>query len=236
MIESFGLSDLGCVRRNNEDCYLLDPSLGLYVVADGMGGARAGEQASRIAVETVREAIQAAPARAPAVLQLAFAKANQRVAMAADEDPELDGMGTTMVAALDNGDELFVASVGDSRVYTFLDGALAPVTEDQSWVNEVGRRMGLDEAVLKKHPMRHVLTMAIGVSDQLRVHTYRLEPKPGMLLLLCSDGLHGVVPERDLAAALAASDPLEEKCKRLIALARDRGGPDNITAVLLKFS
>jgi protein phosphatase len=236
MIESFGVSDPGCVRGNNEDCYLLAPALGLYVVADGMGGAQAGEQASRIAVDTVRRVIELTPTRGPAVLQTAFGEANLRVSMAAEQDPELDGMGTTLVAALDNGTELFVASVGDSRVYVFLNGALVPVTEDQSWVNDVGRRLGLDEATLKTHPMRHVLTMAIGVSEQLRVNSYRVEAKPGMLVLLCSDGLHGVVPERDLAAALAASGTLEEKCQRLIALAKDRGGPDNITAVLLKIS
>jgi len=237
MIESYGVSDPGCVRSNNEDCYLVAPSLGLYVVADGMGGAQAGEHASRMAVETVRHVIELTPPpRAPAALQSAFAEANQRVAMAAENDPELDGMGTTLVAALDNGSEIFVASVGDSRVYTFVNGELLPVTEDQTWVNEVGRRLGLDEAALKTHPMRHVLTMAIGVSDQLRVHSYRLEPKPGMLVLMCSDGLHGVVSEPDLSAALAESKTIEEKGKKLIALAKERGGPDNITAVLLKVS
>jgi protein phosphatase len=236
MIESYGLSDPGCVRANNEDSYLVEPSLGLYAVADGMGGAQAGEHASRIAVDTVRQMVQSAPSRGPAVLQSAFAEANLRVGMAAEKDPELDGMGTTMVAVLDNHAEFFVASVGDSRVYTFADGALVPVTEDQSWVNEVGRRLGLDESVLKNHPMRHVLTMAIGVSDELRVHTYRVEPKRGMLLLLCSDGLHGVVPEPELAATLAGQETLEDKCRRMIAMAKDRGGPDNITAVLLKVS
>lgn len=237
MIESYGVSDPGCVRSNNEDCFLVEPSLGLYVVADGMGGAQAGEHASRMAVDTVRQVIElTTPPRASAALQSAFAEANQRVALAAENDPELDGMGTTLVAALDNGTEIFVASVGDSRVYAFLDGQLIPVTEDQTWVNEVGRRLGLDEATLKTHPMRHVLTMAIGVSDQLRMHSYRIESKPGMLVLMCSDGLHGVVPDADITAALANSGTLEEKCQKLIALAKERGGPDNITAVLLKVS
>jgi protein phosphatase len=236
MIESYGVSDPGCVRPNNEDSYLLAPALGLYVVADGMGGAQAGEHASHMAVDTVKEIVGMAPARGPSVLQTAFAEANTRVSMAAEHDPTLDGMGTTLVAVLDNATELFVASVGDSRVYSFLDGTLHPVTEDQSWVNEVGRRLGLDESALKNHPMRHVLTMAIGVSDQLRVQTYRVEPKAGMLMLLCSDGLHGVVPEEVLSATLADGGTLEEKCKRLIASAKDHGGPDNITAVLLKVS
>jgi protein phosphatase len=234
MIESFGVSDPGCVRPNNEDCYLLAPAMGLYVVADGMGGAQAGEHASHMAVDTVKEIVAMSASRGPAVLQTAFAEANTRVSMAAEHDPELDGMGTTLIAVLDNTTELFVASVGDSRVYSFQDGALHTITEDQSWVNEVGRRLGLEESVLKTHPMRHVLTMAIGVSDQLRVQTYRVEPKPGMLVLLCSDGLHGVVPEENLAATMADGGTLEEKCRSMIAAAKDNGGPDNITAVLLK--
>jgi protein phosphatase len=236
MIESFGVSDVGCVRTNNEDCYLLAPSLGLYVVADGMGGAQAGETASHLAVETVQRVVELAPARAPSLLQSALAEANTQVGMAAERDPALDGMGTTLVAVLDNLVELFVGSVGDSRAYTFFNGVLSQVTEDQSWVNDVGRRLGLDDATLKTHPMRHVLTMAIGVSDQLRVNSYRLEPKPEMLILLCSDGLHGVVPDTDLASSLALPGSLEEKAKRLVELAKERGGPDNITAVLLKVS
>jgi len=234
MIESYGVSDPGCVRPNNEDCYLLAPALGLYVVADGMGGAQAGEHASHMAVDAVKEIVGAAASRGPSVLQTAFAEANTRVSMAAEHNPEFDGMGTTLVAVLDNDSELFVASVGDSRVYSFADGALHAITEDQSWVNEVGRRLGLDESVLKTHPMRHVLTMAIGVSDQLRVQTYRVEPKPGMHMLLCSDGLHGVVPEDTVAGILGDGGTLEEKGAKLIAAAKDNGGPDNITAVLLK--
>ena len=235
MIESYGVSDPGCIRPNNEDCYLVAPTMGLYVVADGMGGAQAGEHASHMAVDTVKEIVAMSSSRGPSVLQSAFAEANTRaVSMAAEHDPTLDGMGTTLVAVLDNHTELFVASVGDSRVYSFVDGALRPVTEDQSWVNEVGRRLGLDEFALKNHPMRHVLTMAIGVSDQLRVQTYRVEPKGGMLVLLCSDGLHGVVPEENLAATMADGGTLEEKCRSMIAAAKDNGGPDNITAVLLR--
>jgi protein phosphatase len=118
----------------------------------------------------------------------------------------------------------------------FESGALNPITEDQTWVNEVGRRLGINEETLKNHPMRHVLTMAIGVSEQLRVHTYVVRPNAGTHVLLCSDGLHGVAPEDDLKAILAEEGPLENKCRNLIAAARSRGGPDNITAILLKTS
>jgi protein phosphatase len=235
MIESFGVSDPGCVRTNNEDYFLVLPSAGLYVVADGMGGAQAGEHASRLAVETVRDTIQAvAPPMSPDDLLDAFAKANQRVMKEADADLSMEGMGTTLVAAVENDGGLFIASVGDSRAYLFENGKLQAITEDQTWVNEVGRRLGLDEETLKIHPMRHVLTMAIGVSGQLRVNHYLIHPTPGAQVLLCSDGLHGVAPDERIQAVLAAEGSLEAKCRKLVDLAREMGGPDNITAVILQ--
>ena len=235
MIESFGVSDPGCVRGNNEDFFLLLPAAGLYVVADGMGGAQAGEHASRLAAETVRDVILRVPQpAAPDDLLDAFAEANQRVAKAADADPDREGMGTTLVAAVENAAELFIASVGDSRAYLYENGVLTIVTEDQTWVNEVGRRLGLDEETLRIHPMRHVLTMAIGISGQLRVQHYHLHPGPGALVLLCSDGLHGVTPDEEIGDILSAGGSLEALCRKLVAQARAHGGPDNITAVLLK--
>ena len=241
MIEAFGASDPGCVRANNEDYFLVEPSLGLYLVADGMGGAQAGEHASRLAVETVRDIIRNNPGipnnpgvTVPDQLVEAFVEANQRVMQAAESDPGMEGMGTTLVAALQHGDDLVIASVGDSRVYLFEQGRLRQLTEDQTWVNEVGRRLGLEEAMLKNHPMRHVLTMAVGVSDQLRVHSYQLQPSPGVQLLLCTDGLHGVTSDQEIEKTLASQDSLEAKCRQLIASARAQGGPDNITAVLLQ--
>jgi PPM family protein phosphatase len=241
MIASYGASDPGCVRTNNEDYFLVDPDLGLYLVADGMGGAQAGEHASKLAAETVREMIRKAAEtsngnREPRVLIEAFEEANRRVMDTASRDPNMEGMGTTLVAALESKDGLQVANVGDSRLYLFENGRLHSITEDQTWVNEVGRRLGLDEESLKTHPMRHVLTMAIGVSEQLRVHTYTLKPASGMQVLLCSDGLHGVARETDVAEILGSKKTLEAKCGRLIEVARAQGGPDNITAVILESS
>ena len=236
MFEAFGASDPGCVRSNNEDYYLVAPSIGLYVVADGMGGAQAGEHASKLATETVWEEVykNTGSVDEEALIQT-FQQANERVREAAEADRAKEGMGTTLVAALERpNNELLVASVGDSRLYVFDHGTLTPVTEDQTWVNEVGRRLGIEEAQLKTHPMRHVLTMAIGVSENLRVNTYHLAPKPGSLILICSDGLHGVAHEDDIQSILANGGTLEEKCAQLISAARDRGGPDNITTVLLE--
>ena len=235
MLEAFGLSDPGCVRQNNEDFYLISPR-GVYIVADGMGGAQAGEHASKLAVETVASFIQnAGPPDAETLFQ-AFREANLQVMSAAASDPKLEGMGTTLVAAIEAGAELLIASVGDSRAYLFENGKLKPITDDQTWVNEVGRRLGLDEETLKIHPMRHVLTMAIGVSGQLRVNHYSVRPSPGAQILLCSDGLHGVAPDERISEVLAGKGSLEAKCQKLVALAREFGGPDNITAVLLQAS
>jgi protein phosphatase len=234
MMEAIGLSDPGCVRPNNEDFFALVRERGLYIVADGMGGAQAGEHASRLAVETVVETILNTPQADADRLAFAFQEANRRVMEAAAGDAMLEGMGTTLVAALECGSELLIASVGDSRAYVFDGNGLVVVTEDQTWVQEVGRRLGIDEESLRTHPMRHVLTMAIGVSSQLRLHSYALQPQPGMQVLLSSDGLHGVVPAEAIGAILAGSGGLEQKCRLLIGAAREAGGPDNITVVLLQ--
>jgi protein phosphatase len=234
MLEAFGLSDPGNVRPNNEDCYFLSPEKGLYVVADGMGGAQAGEHASKLAVQTLADIIQNADHVDAEVLANAFREANERVMAEASKDVNLEGMGTTLVAAVESGPEILIASVGDSRAYIYDGTNLLVVTEDQTWVNEVGRRLGIDESSLRTHPMRHVLTMAIGVSQELRVHSYALKPEPGAQVLLSSDGLHGVVDQNVIAEALAGNGSLEAKCRRLIDAAKKAGGPDNITVVLLR--
>ena len=238
MLEACALSDKGCVRANNEDFSRIDPDMGLYVLADGMGGAKAGERASRLAVETVAESILKAPSRDSQALLVAVEEANRRVLDAAANNPALEGMGTTLVAALEVGDELLIASVGDSRAYLLDRAGFRAITEDQSWVNEVGRPLGLNEETLRTHPMRHVLTMAIGAGVALEINYYHdIRLNVGDMVLLCSDGLHGVVEERRIVAILrggAPDQPLEEKCRELIEAARGAGGPDNITAVLLR--
>ena len=236
MVESFGLSNPGLVRANNEDYFLIAPNLGLYIVADGMGGEQAGECASRFAAETVAAYIASSDHEAANALVAAFEEANRCVSGASTAASELQGMGTTLVAALTREDEAIVASVGDSRVYLFEDGALTMITEDQSWVNDVGRRLGLDEAALKVHPFRHVVTMAIGVSSPLQVRSYRVRPRLGSVLLLCSDGLHGAIDDNAIAAVMACNSNLEASANALVKAACNAGGPDNVTVVLLRFS
>ncbi len=237
MLESFALTDKGCVRGNNEDYCLIEPELGLYLLADGMGGAKAGERASRLAVDTVAEMVLLAQRRDSQVLLSAVEEANRRVLEAAQSDPALEGMGTTLVAALEMDGGLSIASVGDSRAYLLDDDGFRAITDDQTWVNEVGRPLGLDEASLRSHPMRHVLTMAIGASAPLTVNYYSVALKTPSLMLMCSDGLHGVVEPPQLEQILRDGRdgaPLEQSCRQLIEAAKEAGGPDNVTAVLVR--
>ena len=238
MVEAFALSDQGCVRSNNEDYYLVAANIGLYVLADGMGGAAAGERASKLASDKVWEVVynslQSGEQPSIDMMVRAFEEANQCVINEAQLDLSLDGMGTTLVVAQEAVNELLIASVGDSRAYCYQESKLQQITADQTWVQEVGRRLGIDEENLKTHPMRHVLTMAIGVSPQLRINTYRTRPEVGSQILLCSDGLHGVIDEAFIASVLATEATLEDKCHHLVDGAKAAGGPDNITAVLMR--
>jgi serine/threonine protein phosphatase PrpC len=233
MLEVFGVSDPGCVRRNNEDYFFIDAELGLYLLADGMGGAQAGETASQLAVETVVNCVRSTSERSVNTLTEAFREANRKVREAAASDSHLTGMGTTLIGVLECGEMLAIASVGDSRVYMLENGTFKPITEDQTWANEVGRKLGLDEQRLKSHPMRHVLTMAIGVESPLRIHSYEVRPGPDVQFLLCSDGLHGVVAPDSMAKRLRDPLSLQDKCQCLVEMAREAGGPDNITAILI---
>ncbi len=239
MLEACALSDKGCVRANNEDYCLIEPEIGLFVLADGMGGAKAGECASRMAVDTVAEIVHGSPARDSQALLRSMEEANQRVLDAAQHDPSLEGMGTTLVAALEIERTLSIASVGDSRAYLLDERGLRVITDDQTWVNEVGRPLGLDEESLKNHPMRHVLTMAIGASSPLTINYYSVELNPGTLVLLCSDGLHGVLEAPQIEEILRGGrngDSLEDSCRRLVEAAKEAGGPDNVTTILVRRS
>ena len=234
MVEAYGQTDPGCVRKNNEDYFLIAQSAGLYLVADGMGGAQAGEHASQMASETVGREVAKAIHPGETVLLDAVNEANREVLFASRTDHRLEGMGTTLVAILRNETKAHIASVGDSRAYLHHDGALRPITEDQTWVNEVGRKLGIAEENLKKHPMRHVLTMAIGVGDRIRINSYTVELAKGMTFLLCSDGLHGVISDDTIEKILDSGGEMPHLAATLIEKARDAGGPDNITVVLLR--
>lgn len=234
MLSSYGLSDVGCVRTNNENSFLVDPELGLYIVADGMGGAEAGEVASQMAVQSVQSFLMSTSIRDADTLVRAIEHANERILDAANGDPRLRGMGTTLVCLLDTGRDCIVANVGDSRAWMLQGETLEQLTQDQSWVNEAGRPLGISEENLRVHPMRHVLTMALGVASQVRVQIFPVEVPPGSLVLLSSDGLHGVVSEEEIRETLLHPISLEHRAHLLIEAARAAGGPDNITVVLIQ--
>ena len=238
MLEAFGLSDPGCVRSNNEDYFISDSELGIFILADGMGGANAGEYASHLSAELLYEFLRKPPEQdGQSTLEQAFLEANWAVRHAAQTNPQLEGMGTTLLVAraLVDG-QVEIGTVGDSRAYFWTGGALMQVTEDQTWVAEVGSRLGLGEEALRRHPMRHVLTMAVGSTEELRMRSYLLQLSPGDQILLCSDGLHGVVNEKILAETLISPQTLPEKCHCLVEAAKSEGGPDNVTVVVIQMA
>jgi len=234
MLEVVGLTHQGLVRANNEDQFYTSQERGLGVLADGMGGAQAGETASLVAVQTV---IDVAGSDAPSLelLESAFLEADVRVRGLAEEDAELRGMGTTLVAMLETPQGLAMASVGDSRGWLWEDGGLTLLTSDNSWVNEIGRNLGLSEEALSTHPLRHALTTAIGVGVENRIQGQVIHPRPDSMVLLSSDGLHGVVPPGEIAGVFAEGGSLDTIARTLIEMALDAGGPDNITVVIARF-
>jgi protein phosphatase len=237
MLEAYALTDPGRVRSNNQDFFRIVPELGLFLLADGMGGARGGERASQLAVECVADSLARSPHRDAAALLSAVEDANQQVLSEATRDPRLEGMGTTLVAVLETSpNDLAIASVGDSRAYLFRKGELRTVTEDQTWVQEVGKPLGLNEESLKSHPMRHVLTMAVGVGITIRIRYYAVELAGKDVMLLSSDGLHGVIGEGRISQILSEAGGLEAKCRALIDAAHENGSPDNITVVLIRIA
>jgi protein phosphatase len=249
-ISAAAVSDPGLRREGNEDAYATRPDLGLYVVADGMGGHAAGEVASRLAVEQieafVKDTNDADPNRTwpfpydPKLpldgnrLKAAFRLANRRIAGAMDADDTLRGMATTAAAILVTDGKPVVAHVGDSRVYLFRDGRLRQVTEDHSWVSEQVRAGVLSEADARRHPWRNVVTRALAGGEDPDVDIEEMDVRPGDRLLICTDGLSGVVTPEKLEELVGQSDDLDRTCKTLIDAANEAGGPDNITVALLK--
>lgn len=234
MLHAFGLTDIGCVRQNNEDVFALADDIGLYVVADGMGGAEAGEVAATLAVQTVVEHLRRDPARSVSALCQAFEQAHLQVLNAAAHDDEIRGMGCTLVAALCDNDSVHLANVGDSRAYVFGERTCEFITSDQTWVNEVGRKLGLSTEELKRHPLRHVLTVAVGSEGPFRVNSATLPLTGQTRILLCTDGLHDVVSDLAIGNILLRNGSSDWKCHLLVEAARDAGGPDNITVAVLQ--
>jgi PPM family protein phosphatase len=231
-----GLTDVGRTRQGNEDALLVCDSV--FAVADGMGGHLAGEVASETALEPVRELegrVFAESDEAIAALRDAVVAANERVSELADQEPAYRGMGTTLTAALMEGRRLHIAHVGDSRAYLLRDGHFSQLTDDHTLVQHLIDEGQLTREEAARHPQRSIITRAIGVSRELEVDSMSLELIPSDQVLLCSDGLTGVVSDATIAEVLATADGAEAAVRQLVDLANEAGGPDNITVLLLRY-
>ena len=246
-IEAASLTDVGLQRTNNEDSHLYwEPDSDedfrrkgrLAVIADGMGGYEGGQEASRLAVETVRSVYDNAFNGDPqATLSAAFEAAHQIIQRFAQDHPQFYGMGTTCTALSIVGRQLHFAHVGDSRLYLIRAETISRLTRDHSYVGRLVESGIVRSEDAESHPQRHILTAALGSGRDIVPHIPDL-PVPleeGDILLLCTDGLWGLVGDPDLAR-VAHSNPPAEACQKLVTMALERGGPDNITALVLRIS
>jgi len=257
--DSFGRTDIGCVRDSNQDSYVIgnletgerleaeqpvrievDGRGPLFVVCDGMGGAAGGDVAARLAAEVVWAEMGASESTEERsvyarVLRRAVRLANRRVFQESLKNPRLRGMGTTLSAAGLVGDAVVLAQVGDSRAYIFRNRTLTQVTRDQSIVSALLHAGRITEEEARVSARANMILQALGVHEDVQVALSIVEVRQGDTLLLCSDGLHGPVGHDQLEAAFTACPDLDEAVKTLIALARSAGGPDNITAVAARF-
>jgi protein phosphatase len=229
--EAVELTDTGRQREANEDSYFSRAPL--FAVADGMGGAQAGEVASRMAVEAFERADEsdAAPEE---LLRRTAQEANREIFDLAQGDSSRSGMGTTLTAALLHGDEISFGHVGDSRAYVFREGKLKQITNDHSLVEELRRQGKLTRDQAAEHPQRSVITRALGPEPNVDVDTMTFSARPGDVFLLCSDGLTTMLEDEDVAAILARESDLHKAARRLVRAANERGGRDNITVVLFR--
>ena len=222
-------------RASNEDAFLIDMSGGVFVVADGMGGHNAGEVASGLAVESIRTFVADEDHPTADALEEAVRAANRHILDTAARRPECAGMGTTVAVALLTPTGAILSSVGDSRIYRMRQGRLTQLTQDDSWIAKLqSEGVALTQSEIERHPMRHVLTDVVGTRADLAPHAEEHPFDPGDMLLLCSDGLHGVVNDQAIAALLGRSGSVEEIAGELVEKALDSGSTDNITAVVVR--
>ena len=244
-LEVASLTDVGCHRENNEDYFTYWEPEGeeefarkgrLAVVADGMGGYEGGQEASRLAVETILEIYSGDEVSDPqAALLTSLETAHERIRTYGDQHPQLHGLGTTCTAVAMNGKSLYFAHVGDSRLYMVRGSKISRLTKDHSYVGRLIESGLLSLAEAEKHPQRHILTAALGTlippAADFPLSPVGLEDKD--VLVLCTDGLWGQVQEEELAQVVGSNNP-SEACHALVGMAKERGGPDNITVQVLR--
>jgi serine/threonine protein phosphatase PrpC len=247
-LEVFGATDIGRKRESNEDdffCLEFSPGepvgprpVSLLLVADGVGGHQAGGRASSLAAESVRDFFaRRAQAFPPdpdwsGLLAEAYREANARIHELSRREPELNGMGSTLVAALVNGGTAYLANVGDSRAYRLRRKSIVQVSRDHSWVEEQRRLNALSEEEINLSPFKHMITRSLGYEPRVEVDTFEVGLEDGDYLLLCSDGLYGVVSDGEMLKVFRRQKTPEKICRRLIEEANRAGSRDNITAVV----
>jgi protein phosphatase len=251
MIESYCRSDTGCVRAENQDRVLADHSLGLFVVADGMGGHKHGEKAAELAIDTMKFYLESSRDRFDITwpfgynyelsidanrLSTGIQLANRHVWNYAETSSEFAGMGTTIAAVLLGSENAVVGNVGDSRVYIFRDGELRQISFDDSFANVMNPSGSLSERDLANNPMRNVLTQAAGAESPVDVHITELKLATNDVLLLSSDGLHGVIGDAAIRSILGSSESVEHQVERLVAASKVNGAPDNVSCVLIAYN
>jgi PPM family protein phosphatase len=245
------ITDVGRKRKGNEDSLFVNAKEQLFVVADGMGGHAAGEVASKVAVDSINEFVELTSGDEEITwpfgldenisydgnrLKTAIRYANRKVLEATQERAEYEGMATTVCAVLVDGDSANLGHVGDSRVYLHRDQELTQLTADHSWVNEQIQSGVISADQARSHPLRNVVTRALGGKPDLTVDMQVHKANAGDILLLCSDGLTTMIPDEDIGKILDESEgDLEKAAKSLVATANARGGEDNITVLLIRF-
>jgi protein phosphatase len=228
-------TEVGLVRKQNEDFLCVNPGLALFAVADGMGGHLAGEVASRMAIESITRQLQAGDRDDTVKCLLeGFRRANSNIYKASREDGSCRGMGTTLTAAVVRERELVLAHVGDSRAYIIRDDKIHPLTEDHSLVQEMIRQGGLTRKQARDHPHRNVLTRALGTDPLVDVDLITIGLERGDILLLCTDGLYGLLDDEEMLDLVRSSAGPDQAVKKLVDEAVKRGGNDNISVIMVE--
>ena len=245
MIETFGLSDVGCIRELNEDCFCIHgfdegTSKGFCILADGMGGHNAGEVASQNAVKFIAEEMQKLlndkdETEIPGRLCRAVEGANEKVYRMSTENKIHSGMGTTVVAAFICEGVAYVANVGDSRAYAIRSDEIAQITTDHSVVSELVMSGTITREEARVHPQKNIITRAIGTDSKVKVDRFEYDYSRGDVLLMCSDGLSGMLDDNEICEIVKAGRNSEETVCRLVDSAKENGGLDNITVICIRF-
>ncbi len=244
MVEVFGLSDVGCIRELNEDCYCIcgfgdNSERGFCILADGMGGHNAGEVASQNAVKLIAEEmnrlLESGEKEIPGQLSRAVSAANTGVYTMASENPIHRGMGTTVVTAFIDDGTAYVANVGDSRAYAVRDDEIVQITTDHSVVSELVMRGTITKEEARLHPQRNIITRAVGTDKSVRTDIFEYNYSPGDVMIICSDGLSTMLDDNRILEIIKSKKTSEDTVNSLIAAAKDEGGLDNITVICIRF-